>query len=31
MANAIGIDFGTTKTMVSYFNPATGRVEPVAF
>ena len=29
MANAIGIDFGTTKTMVSYFNPATGRVELV--
>jgi len=27
MANCIGIDFGTTKTMVSYFNPATGRVE----
>lgn len=27
MENAIGIDFGTTKTMVSYFNPATGRVE----
>ena len=29
MANTIGIDFGTTKTMVSYFNPATGRVELV--
>ena len=29
MANAIGIDFGTTKTMVSYFNPATGLVELV--
>lgn len=29
MTNAIGIDFGTTKTMVSYFNPATGRVELV--
>lgn len=29
MANTIGIDFGTTKTMVSYFNPASGRVELV--
>ena len=29
MANSIGIDFGTTKTMVSYFNPATGRAELV--
>lgn len=29
MTNAVGIDFGTTKTMVSYFNPATGRVELV--
>ena len=29
MANTIGIDFGTTKTMVSYFNSATGRVELV--
>ena len=29
MANTIGIDFGTTKTMVSYFNPATGRAELV--
>ncbi len=29
MANAIGIDFGTTKTMVSYLNPATGRPELV--
>lgn len=27
MGNAIGIDFGTTKTMVSYLNPATGRAE----
>ena len=26
---AIGIDFGTTKTMVSYLNPATGRPELV--
>lgn len=29
MANTIGIDFGTTKTMVSFFNPATGRAELV--
>lgn len=29
MANAIGIDFGTTKTMVSYLNPATGKAELV--
>ena len=29
MANTIGIDFGTTKTMVSYLNPATGRPELV--
>lgn len=29
MSNAIGIDFGTTKTMVSYLNPATGRPELV--
>lgn len=29
MANKIGIDFGTTKTMVSYFNPTTGLVELV--
>ena len=29
MANSIGIDFGTTKTMVSYLNPATDRVELV--
>ncbi len=27
MKHSIGIDFGTTKTMVSYFNPATERVE----
>ena len=30
MANTIGIDFGTTKTMVSYFNPATGLVDLVS-
>ena len=29
MANAIGIDFGTTKTMVSWLNPATGKAELV--
>ena len=29
MANTIGIDFGTTKTMVSYLNPTTGRPELV--
>lgn len=29
MAKTIGIDFGTTKTMVSYFNPVTGRAELV--
>lgn len=29
MANTIGIDFGTTKTMVSYLNPVTGRPELV--
>ena len=27
MANAIGIDFGTTKTMVSFFNPVTSQAE----
>ena len=29
MQHTIGIDFGTTKTMVSYLNPATGRPELV--
>ena len=29
MNNSIGIDFGTTKTMVSYLNPVTGRAELV--
>ena len=29
MKHTIGIDFGTTKTMVSYLNPATGRPELV--
>ncbi|MBR4613986.1 MAG: Hsp70 family protein, partial [Kiritimatiellae bacterium] len=29
MENAIGIDFGTTKTMVSFLNPVTGRAELV--
>ena len=29
MPNSIGIDFGTTKTMVSYWNPATNRTELV--
>lgn len=29
MANAIGIDFGTTKTIVSYLNPVTGQAELV--
>ncbi|MBQ9727727.1 MAG: Hsp70 family protein [Kiritimatiellae bacterium] len=29
MQHSIGIDFGTTKTMVSYFNPVTGRAELV--
>ena len=29
MGNAIGIDFGTTKTMVSYLNPSSRRAELV--
>ncbi|MBP5542582.1 MAG: Hsp70 family protein [Kiritimatiellae bacterium] len=31
MTNAIGIDFGTSRTMVSYLDSSTGRVELVTF